>query len=147
VTAEHAPRCAALELQDELRDLLSLAVLGDHVRWVLEGAEGDELEAWLAEASPRWRALADDVAARLATLGVPPDGRIRSLAKDIPMNWVPDGWLSLGEARRLVHDRMLQAAGRARYRQSQAEDSATCQLFERVCADLEQLPGTTDQTS
>jgi starvation-inducible DNA-binding protein len=140
VTSQHPLQTAARELQEEIRDLLCLAVFGDHVRWVLEGSDRDELGGWLAEASPRWRALADDVAAHLATLGVPPDGRVRSLAKDVALNWVPEGWLSLDEARRLVHDRVLSAAGRARYRQSQAEDSATAELFETVYAGLEQLP-------
>jgi hypothetical protein len=40
-------RGEAAELQGELRDLLSLAVVGDHVRWVLVDDDGD-LAAWLA---------------------------------------------------------------------------------------------------
>lgn len=128
------------ELQDELRDLLALAVFGDHVRLVLTGADRAELADWLAEASPRWRALADEVAAKLVAMGVPPDGRIRSLAKDIPLNWVPEGWLSPDEARRLVHQRVSSAAGRARYRCSQAQDPAAAQLLETVNAGLQSRP-------
>jgi hypothetical protein len=32
-------RLAVRELQGQLRDLLTLAVVGDHVRWVLTGDE------------------------------------------------------------------------------------------------------------
>ena len=128
------------QLQDELRDLLALAVLGDHVRLVLTGADRAEFANWLAEAALRWRALADQVAAQLVAMGVPPDGRIRSLAKDIPLNWVPEGWLSPDEARRLVHQRASSAASRARYRCSQAQDTAVAQLHETVNAGLQSMP-------
>jgi starvation-inducible DNA-binding protein len=140
MTAQLDHRLETDELQCELRDLLCLAVLGDHVRWVLAGADTAQLGDWLADATPRWRALADRVAERLAALGVPPDGRVRSLAKDISMNWVPAGWLSSDEARRLVGHRLHSAAGRARYRCSQACDSATMELLDTVCAGLEHRP-------
>ena len=63
---------------------------------------GSDLAEWLADAAPGWRAMADQVAKHLVTLGVAPDGRVRSLARDIPLNWVPDGWLSADQARLLV---------------------------------------------
>ena len=125
------------ELQRELRDLLSLAVVGDHVRWVTTGDEAAELSDWLADAVVQWRAWADQVAKHLVTLGVPPDGRVRSLAKDIPLNWVPDGWLPADEARRLVADRLRTVAGWARHRRSQGVDPAVAQLLDTVCDGLE----------
>lgn len=126
----------AAELQRELRDLLSLAVFGDHVRWVLVEEDG-ELADWLAEAVPEWRALADRVAQRLVELGVPPDGRVRSLAQDIPLNWVPDGWLSREQAERLLADRLHVVSAWARLRRSQETDGETAQLLEAVAAGLE----------
>jgi hypothetical protein len=45
-------------LQQELRDLLCLAVVGDHVRWVLVD-DDSELAEWLADVVPEWRALAE----------------------------------------------------------------------------------------
>ena len=128
------------ELQDELRDLLALAVFGDHVRLVLTGADRAELADWLADASPRWRAHADQVAAQLLAMDVPPDGRIRSLAKDISLNWVPEGWLAADEARRLVRHRVSSAARRASYRSSQAQEPAVVQLLGRVNAGLQSRP-------
>ena len=125
------------ELQGELRDLLCLAVVGDHVRWVLAGDEVAELTQWLADAAGQWRTWADQVAKRLVVLGVAPDGRVRALAKDVPWNWVPDGWLQLDEARRLAGDRVSRVAGWARDRRSQVADSETAQLLDVVCTGLE----------
>jgi hypothetical protein len=122
------------ELQRQLRDLISLAVVGDHVRWVLP--RDDELGVWLADAARQWRRWADDVAKRLAASGVAPDGRVRSLVKDIPLNWVPDGWLSADEARRLIAARLAIVAGRARYRHTQAE-GADAEVLAVVSAGLE----------
>ena len=127
-------------LQDELRDLLSLAVAGDHVRWVLVDDGAAELADWLAEAVPQWREVADRVAKHLATLGVAPDGRLRSLATDIPVHWVPDGWLHADEARRLVADRLASLAEWAGYRRSQATDPEIAQLLDAVSSSLERSP-------
>jgi starvation-inducible DNA-binding protein len=109
------------ELQQQLNDLLSLAVVGDHVRWVAKGDGAAELVEWLTEAVAEWRGCAERVAQHLSSSGLAPDGRIRSLATDIPVNWVPDGWLSADEARRLVLDRIATVAGWTRYRCSRAE--------------------------
>lgn len=125
------------ELQGELRDLLCLAVVGDHVRWVLSGDDVSDFAQWLAHAVEKWRAWADEVAKQLVALGKPPDGRVRSLAKDVPMNWVPDGWLQLDEAQRLLRDRVSRIAGWARARRSQMADPEIRQLFDAVCSGLE----------
>jgi len=128
---------AADELQRELRDLLCLAVVGDHVRWVLTGDGAAALAEWLADAATQWRAWADRVAASLVGLGVAPDGRVRSLAQDIALNWVPDGWLGAEEARRLVADRVGAVAGAAGYRRSQATDADIVRVLEAVRSGLE----------
>jgi starvation-inducible DNA-binding protein len=127
-------------LQRQLRDLLCLAVVGDHVRWVVTGERGVEIAAWLTDTVPRWRALGDRVAKHLVALGVAPDGRVRSLAKDIPLNWVPDGWLAHDEARRLLTDRLKIVAGWAEQRRSQPVDRDTAKLLDAVCAGLERRP-------
>jgi starvation-inducible DNA-binding protein len=126
----------AEELQGQLRDLLSLAVVGDHARWVLVGEDATEVGEWLADATPQWRALADRVAKRLVAIGVAPDGRLRSLAKDISLHWVPDGWLPADEARRLLADRLRMLADWACYRLSQATDPETETLLDTVCSTL-----------
>jgi starvation-inducible DNA-binding protein len=125
------------ELQAELRDLLCLAVVGDHLRWVLAGDESAELADWLTEATAQWHGWADQVAKHLVSLGVPPDGRLRSLVEDIPLNWVPEGWLSPDEAGRLLTDRLGTVAEWARYRRSQATDADTSELLDTLCSGLE----------
>ena len=131
---------APSELQGELRDLLALAVVGDHVRWVLSGDETAELADWLAEAVVQWRALAEQVASHLVQLGVPPDARVRSLVDDIPLNWVPAGWLRPDDARLLVAARLSSLLEWARYRRSQATDPDTVRLLDAVCRVLERSP-------
>lgn len=125
------------DLQEELRDLLCLAVVGDHVRWVLTGNEVAEFARWLVDAGGQWREWADQVAQRLITLGIPPDGRVRSLAKDVPMNWVPDGWLPLNEAQRLMSERVHRLAGWALDRRSRTADPETLQLLFVLSSGLE----------
>jgi starvation-inducible DNA-binding protein len=125
------------ELQAQLRDLLCLAVVGDHFRWVVKGDEASELVDWLFEATPQWRGWAEQVARELVRLGVAPDARVRSLAKDIPLNWVPDGWLGADEARRLVASRLGVVAGWARVRRSLATDPNSVQVLDAVCVGLE----------
>jgi hypothetical protein len=122
------------ELQPQLRDLICLAVVGDHVRWVLR--DDDELGDWLAEAAGEWRGWAEQVATQLVAAGVAPDGRVRSLAKDIPLNWVPEGWLSGGDAQRLIAERLALVAESARYRHSQAK-GADAELLDLVASGLE----------
>lgn len=124
------------ELQEELRDLLALAVAGDHVRWVLVGDDAGDLADWLADAVLLWRALADRVSRHLVALGVAPDGRLRSLTKDISLNWVPEGWLQTDEARLLVASRLRTVGEWACYRRSQATDLATSELLAAVCSRL-----------
>jgi starvation-inducible DNA-binding protein len=125
------------ELQRQLRDLLCLAVVGDHLRWVLIGDDAGELAHWLADAIAEWRAWADQVAKHLVASGVAPDGRVRSLAKDIPLNWVPDGWLTADQGRRLLADRLGPVTEWARARSSQAEDAADAKLLEVVSSGLD----------
>lgn len=125
------------ELQAELRDLLCLAVVGDHLRWVLVGNETAELAEWLVDATAQWRGWADQLAKHLVSLGIPPDGRVRSLAEDTALNWVPDGWLSLDEARQLLADRLGTVVEWASYRRSQATDTDTRALLGTLCSGLE----------
>ena len=132
MTTRFREELAVRVLQGQLRDLLCLAVVGDHVRWVLAGDESEEVADWLADATAEWRSWADQVAKHLATLGVAPDGRVRSLAKDIPIQWVPDGWLDHEDARRLVGDRLRTIAEWTGYRQSQVTAPDTVRLLDAV---------------
>jgi hypothetical protein len=98
--------------------------------------DDDELGDWLGEAAGEWRRWAEQVAARLVASDVPPDGRVRSLVKDIPLNWVPEGWLSGTDARRLIAERLALVAEWARSRHSRAK-GADAELLDLVAAGLE----------
>ena len=60
--------------------------MGDHVGWVHRGEDTADVATWLAAATMEWRASADPVARRMVDKGIAPDGRVRSLAQDIPLN-------------------------------------------------------------
>ena len=92
---------------------------------------------WLVDAGVQWREWAEQVAKRLITLGVAPDGRVRSLAKDLPINWVPDGWLQLDEAQQLIGERINKLAGWAFDRQSLTTDAESLQLLSGLSSGLE----------
>ena len=79
---------------------------------------------------------AEQVAAQLVASDVAPDGRVRSLVKDIPLNWVPEGWLSGGLRDRLIAERLALVAEWARYRHSRAK-GADAELLDRVAVGLE----------
>src|SRR6185437_9067609 len=113
-----------------------LAVVGDHVRWVLQGDKLGEFGHWLVDASRQWREWADQVAKRLIALDVAPDGRVRSLVKDVPINWVPDGWLQLDEAQQLIGDRLNQLAGWALERSVHTTDPETLRLLSMMSSGL-----------
>jgi hypothetical protein len=139
-------RVAESELERQLRDLLCLAVVGDHLRWVVTEDEDGALEDWLTAATSTWRDWADLVARQLRSSGVAPDGRVRSLAEDIPLNWVPDGWLAADAARRLLVERLLAVSEWARYRRSQTNGERGA-VLEVICTGFDaQLQALRDQS-
>ena len=127
----------ARQNQDQLRDLLCLAVVADHVRWVLRGEGISDLVSWLAATAGQWRAWADAVALEMVDAGFAPDGRVRALASDIPFNWVPDGWLDLSEGQQLLSSRVGKVAGWARERSTEATSPEERDVLEEIAAGLE----------
>lgn len=92
-------------LQEVFRDLIRLAVVGDHVRWVVIGEGSSELAKWLQETVPQWRDWADALAGYMTKLEIAPDGRVKTLAWDVTRQWVPAGWLTTADARGLLAPR------------------------------------------
>ena len=52
------------------------------------------------------------------------------------MNWVPDGWLQLNAAQRLMGDRVNKLAGWALDRRSRTADPETLQLLSVLCSGI-----------
>jgi hypothetical protein len=59
---------------------------------------------------------------------------------DIPLNWVPDGWLPAGAAKQLLAERLHVVASFAEQRRAQASDAATGRLFEVVRVGVARTP-------
>jgi hypothetical protein len=110
------------------------------------GRGAPELAAWLAAAVADWRTCADRLAQQLATSGVAPDGRVRALAKDIPLNWVPAGWLSADEGRRLMHERIATVARWGRHRYAQVGGDRA-EVLGAVCSCLEDQLADSDESA
>lgn len=132
VSGESVSGGGAIQLQDQLRDLLCLAVVGDHLRWVLRGEQVEDLREWLADAVTEWRRCADQVAQFMITAGIPPDGRVRSLAADIPFNWVPDGWVGPENGAQMVANRLRRVADWTRARGSECSEDQERGLFDNI---------------
>lgn len=124
-------------VQEELRDLLRLAVVGDHVRWVLKGEGSAELVAWLGEAVSQWRAWAEVLAERMVTADVAPDGRVKTLARDITRQWVPPGWLTVGDACDLLVMRLSELIEWTRVRPPLTAAEEDQRWLAEVCSGLE----------
>jgi hypothetical protein len=94
------------------------------------------LAGWLAAAAaaPQWQEWAEQVAKQLVAMGVAPDGRVRSLAKGIPFNWIPDGWLAFDEGRQLVADRLSVVSESASHRRAQSTAPDTIWLLDVICS-------------
>ena len=129
--AAHAPRYRVVTRSARARDTSRI------VRWVLAGDESEALADWLAEGTASWRSWADQVAKHLVTLGVPPDGRVRSSAKDVPIQWVPTGGLAATTHVESSRTGLGPIAEWGRYRKSQATAPETVRLCDVVCAGLE----------
>jgi hypothetical protein len=139
-------RASENELERQLRDLLCLAVVGNHLRWVVTDDGDGALADWLTDAGGDWRDWADLVARQLRSSGVAPDGRVRSLAEDIRLNWLPDGWLAEDAARRLLVERLLTVSDWARCRRSQTSGERGA-VLDIICSGFDaQLQALRDQS-
>jgi len=92
-------------LQEEFRDLQSITVRADHLRWVTTGPGAASFDLQVRRLIGSWREAAEGVAASLAARGWPPDGREEALRDANLPRWLPPGWLDLADARnRLARD-------------------------------------------
>jgi starvation-inducible DNA-binding protein len=119
-------------LQEELRDLRSLVVHADHLRWVTRGAAAKDLDALVYRFSEDWRRWSESIASCLVKLGVPPDGRVSSLTDGSYRAWLPDDWVETSEADRWILGELGVLAEWAHVRKEAAEPLEVVQLFEDI---------------
>ena len=79
-TLRHEERAAlGSVLQNQLIDLIDLALLGKHLHWNLTGPDFQALHEHLDELVAEWQERSDATAERGRALGVAPDGQARTV--------------------------------------------------------------------
>ena len=103
-------------LQPTLVDLVELALTGKQLHWSVVGDRFKVVHEHLDELIDEYRQYSDEVAERLATLGVVPDGRAVRVAGDSTVDPVEVAYLDDQVVLELMADRIEAAARRVRDR-------------------------------
>ncbi len=103
-------------LQPLLVDLLDLALTGKQLHWNVVGSQFKEIHEHLDEVVDEYRGWADDVAERMTSVGIAPDGRVQRVAGDSPADPVTEGWLHQDDVIAVITDRIEAAAKATRSR-------------------------------
>jgi starvation-inducible DNA-binding protein len=103
-------------LQPLLVDLLDLALTGKQLHWNVVGDRFRSLHEHLDELVDEYRAWADDVAERMTSVGIAPDGRSQRVAGDSPADPAPEGWTHQTEVVAVMADRIEATAKATRSR-------------------------------
>jgi starvation-inducible DNA-binding protein len=102
----------AARLQPVLVDLIDLALTAKQLHWNVTGPAFKPVHEHLDELVVSYRDWSDQVAERLAAVGVSPDGRVQRVGGDSPADPAPEGWIVDRDAITVVADR-VEAAARA----------------------------------
>ena len=81
-------------LQQTLVELIDLALQAKQAHWNVVGPNFKPLHEQLDEFTHEYRAWYDEVAERLAAIGVAPDGRSTTVAANTPLDQLPVGQLA-----------------------------------------------------
>ena len=103
-------------LQPLLVDLLDLTLTGKQLHWNVIGDNFRSVHKHLDKMVATWRTWSDDVAERMAAIGVSPDGRIQRVAGDSPADPAPESWCHQTEVIAVMADRIEAAAAATRGR-------------------------------
>jgi starvation-inducible DNA-binding protein len=104
----------AARLQPLLVDLLDLSLTGKQLHWTVVGPQFRTLHEQLDELVVQYRTWSDQVAERLTSIGVAPDGRVQRVAGDSPADPAPEGWIETAEVVRVLARRLEDVATRTR---------------------------------
>jgi starvation-inducible DNA-binding protein len=114
-------------LQETLVELIDLSLQAKHYHWNVTGQEFRGVHLHLDEITDQVRLWYDDVAERLATLDVPPDGRLSTIASATPLPSPTAGWQQDSDAVTQMQGRLEEVAGRINARASVIEDDLITQ--------------------
>ena len=99
-------------LQPLLVDLIDLSLTSKQFHWNIVGTRFKSLHEHLDEVTDQYRMWSDEVAERLTSLGVAPDGRVQRVAGDSPADPAAASWVHQEEVVTAMSDR-IEAVARA----------------------------------
>lgn len=117
----------AAALQDTLVELIELAIQGKQAHWNVVGPLFEPVHEQLDAFVDEYRGWYDDVAERLAAIGVSPDGRTATIAAAAPLESLPAGQIAAAAAVAAFDDRVTTVAGRIRARAEAIDDDLATQ--------------------
>ncbi|MEE2061284.1 Dps family protein [Rhodococcus artemisiae] len=85
-------KVAADALQNVLVDVIDLSLIGKQAHWNVVGSQFRSIHLDLDELVTTAREFTDQVAERLTAIGVSPDGRVATVARDSGTKGFGDGW-------------------------------------------------------
>jgi len=103
-------------LQPLLVDLLDLSLTAKQLHWNVVGPAFRPLHLQLDEVTDQYRLWADDVAERMTSVGISPDGRVQRVAGDSPADPAPASWTHQTEVVAAMSDRIEAVATATRQR-------------------------------
>jgi starvation-inducible DNA-binding protein len=106
----------AAPLQDTLAELIVLSLQAKQAHWNVVGPSFKAIHLFLDELTDQYRDWYDEVAERLAAIGVSPDGRVATLAAANAVAELPEGQLRDQDVLALFDERVTLVAGRIRDR-------------------------------
>ncbi|NED05917.1 DNA starvation/stationary phase protection protein [Streptomyces sp. SID6648] len=126
-------------LQGALVDLVDLSLVAKQVHWNVVGPRFRSVHLQLDDVVATARQHSDTVAERASAVGVNPDGRAGTVAKETAIAAVPEGWIKDTDAVKILVDGLGVVIGRMRERIEATDepDPVTQDLLIALTADLE----------
>ena len=123
-------------LQLTLVDLIDLTLQTQHLRWNLVGH--DALRSQLDDFDALVRAGADEVAARMRSIGIAPDGRVSTAYQDLLFDPLPSGPIDPPQAIGTFTRRLAQFGARIRESQDVLGqiDSASAAILTSISEEI-----------
>lgn len=136
-----AQRITGDALRASVVDLIDLSLIAKQAHWNVVGPNFRPLHLALDELVTAARGFTDAVAERATAIGVSPDGRAQTVAKEAAGLGFPDGWQQDTDVITAIVDNLGTVIGRFRERIDATEkpDPVTQDLFIEIAARLEQL--------
>lgn len=113
---DDAKAAVASRLQPLLVDLIELSLTGKQLHWNVVGRTFRALHLQLDEVVVEYRTWSDQVAERLTSLGVAPDGRVQRIAGDSPEDPAPESFVDVTTTLDVMASRVEAVARRTRDR-------------------------------